>query len=1078
EKVQNEKVKEVKARLNFEGCSRRNSKVQEVSQHSESQTPNVRVAKAQAGGKGKRDGGVFNILGDKGKSVPAHSESRYQSYRSKRTKSIPKKRHHERTCSQRIEMFSKSKDSGGGHLKSKSKKQRSSIEDDDLSQPWVCEEIDPFTSRIRYSDLLKKTMMPNNVKTYDGSDDPEDHLKIFQADAKVECWAMPTWFHMFNSTLTGSARDPVEIHHIKQREGESTKDFMQRFKAESRHVKGASRISGFMHRITNPELIKQLHDNIPKSVDEMMRVTTAFLKGEVAASNQAQKHFRHGNNRNLGGSKTSIEMETSRTKKGRNTDECMHMKRHIEELIKAGKLSRVIKELKQGSGKDQPNAAKKGQTFGKDKSIVILMVQPWKKVARKSITQSFSPDLEISFPPLGNKDETEGPMIIEEEIIGHFICRIEEIIWPMGQISLLVKIGDEEHFTSTWMNFMVVTSPSPYNRIIGRPGVRRIQAVPSTAHGMLKFLVPGGILTLRSSRIIPLECTMVFGPKSQPSNEGRKSMCELLRRNLDIFAWKPEDMTGVPRHLVEHRLNVREGCSPRLVNKAFQKQIGRNLEVYVDDLVIKSRTEREIIRDIEETFKTLKEINMKLNSKKCTFGIEEDMFLGYKVNTKGIKQKKSLPFFKTLKKCTKKSDFQWTTEVEVAFKEMKKLIAELQTLTTHREKEELIVYLAAALEAVSAVLMTKKGQSKCKFTSPRTSVKRQILADFIVERLEDDPLNTYMEAEEELSDPWTLFDVTNNEAEYEALIAGLKIAEQMEVLVVVEEEGDTLMTPIYKYLTEETLPTEKEKARYACRNEICGSKGHTDRVLLANNACGCKKDDKGISRLQVHHPMPRNPQQKLTPIISPWPFYKWRIDIAGPFSEGPGKGKFLILAIDYFTKWIEAKEVATITVQGQSIQILCEKLCIRQRFASVKHPQTNGLVERANRSLGEGIKVHLDERSKDWIEEISHVLWAHRTMIKSSNGDTLFSLAYGTKAVIPAEIGMPTLRTAEVDMVQNDEALEINLDLLEERREQAAIREARSKAKMKKYYDSKVRNISFKLGDLVYRNNDAIHAKR
>ncbi|GJV20768.1 reverse transcriptase domain-containing protein [Tanacetum coccineum] len=146
---------------------------------------------------------------------------------------------------------------------------------------------------------------------------------------------------------------------------------------------------------------------------------------------------------------------------------------------------------------------------------------------------------------------------------------------------------------------------------------------------------------------------------------------------------------------------------------------------------------------------------------------------------------------------------------------------------------------------------------------------------------------------------------------------------------------------------------------------------------------------------------------------------------------------------------------------------------IRQHFAYVKHPQTNGLVERPNRSLGEGIKVRLDARSKNWIEELSHVLWAHRTMIKSSNRDTPFSLTYGTEAVIPAEIGMPTLRTSEVDPVQNNEALEINLDLLEEKREQAAIREAKSKAKIEKYYNSKVRSTSFKPGDLVYRNNDA-----
>ncbi|GJX11079.1 reverse transcriptase domain-containing protein [Tanacetum coccineum] len=257
---------------------------------------------------------------------------------------------------------------------------------------------------------------------------------------------------------------------------------------------------------------------------------------------------------------------------------------------------------------------------------------------------------------------------------------------------------------------------------------------------------------------------------------------------------------------------------------------------------------------------------------------------------------------------------------------------------------------------------------------------------------------------------------------------------------------------------------------------------------------------------QVHRPVPRKPQQNLTPITSPWPFYKWGIDIAGAFPEDPGKVKFLIVAIDYFTKWIEAKPVATITgaqikkfvwdnivcIFGLPGEIIsdsrkqfrdnpfkdwCEKLCIRQCFAPVKHPQANGLVERANRSLGEGIKAWLDERSKNWLEEISHVLWAHRTMIKSSNGETPFSLMYGTEAVIPVEIGMPTLRTAEVDMIKNDEALEVNLDLLEEKREHAAIHEAKIKAKMEKYYNARVRNTSFKPGDLVYRNNEASHAE-
>ncbi|GJW03546.1 reverse transcriptase domain-containing protein [Tanacetum coccineum] len=171
----------------------------------------------------------------------------------------------------------------------------------------------------------------------------------------------------------------------------------------------------------------------------------------------------------------------------------------------------------------------------------------------------------------------------------------------------------------------------------------------------------------------------------------------------------------------------------RLVDKAFQKQIGRNLEVYVDDLVIKSRTEEEVIRDITETFKTLRQINMKLNPKKCTFGMQEGMFLGYKVSTNGLRAcpekadavlslpsprcikdvqklngklaslnrflsksaEKSLPFFKTLKKCTKKSDFQWTPEAEEAFKQMKKLIAELPHTAQRKTKINHILGAAA-----------------------------------------------------------------------------------------------------------------------------------------------------------------------------------------------------------------------------------------------------------------------------------------------------------------------------------------------------------------------------------------------
>nr|GEZ46962.1 reverse transcriptase domain-containing protein [Tanacetum cinerariifolium] len=260
---------------------------------------------------------------------------------------------------------------------------------------------------------------------------------------------------------------------------------------------------------------------------------------------------------------------------------------------------------------------------------------------------------------------------------------------------------------------------------------------------------------------------------------------------------------------------------------------------------------------------------MKLNPKKYAFGMREGTLLGYKVDADGLRvcldkveavlnlpspkclkhvqklngklaslnrflsksAEKSLPFFKTLKKYTKKSDVQWTAEAEVAFNGMKQMIVELPMLTAPKEKEELIMYLTAVKEAINAVLMTERDvkQVPIYFVShalqrpeinytpmeklilalvsaskwlkryfqahtivvitdqpikqllsnlevtrrllkyrfklrehniqyrPRTSVKGQIMADFIVERLEDDTPDISMEDTEELPDLWILF---------------------------------------------------------------------------------------------------------------------------------------------------------------------------------------------------------------------------------------------------------------------------------------------------------------------------------
>ncbi|XP_076932683.1 uncharacterized protein LOC143598328 [Bidens hawaiensis] len=124
-----------------------------------------------------------------------------------------------------------------------------------------------------------------------------------------------------------------------------------------------------------------------------------------------------------------------------------------------------------------------------------------------------------------------------------------------------------------------------------------------------------------------------------------------------------------------------------------------------------------------------------------------------------------------------------------------------------------------------------------------------------------------------------------------------------------------------------------------------------------------------------------------------------------------------------------------------------------------------------NRTIKEGIKSRLGTKRTGWVDELPHVLWAFRTQKNSSNAEMLFSLTYGTEAMIPAETGIPFARVLLID--DNDYEFRMNLDLLEERRELALIREHNYKRQLQKYYNSRVQKCEFDAGDFVFRNNEA-----
>ena len=115
------------------------------------------------------------------------------------------------------------------------------------------------------------------------------------------------------------------------------------------------------------------------------------------------------------------------------------------------------------------------------------------------------------------------------------------------------------------------------------------------------------------------------------------------------------------------------------------------------------------------------------------------------------------------------------------------------------------------------------------------------------------------------------------------------------------------------------------------------------------------------------------------------------------------------------------------------------------------------------------MKKIFDDAKGNWSAELPSVLWAYRTTIRGPTSETPFSLTYGTEAVIPVEMGVPTYKISHQDLAQNGEGLLANLDLLEEKRERARIKEETYKRSMVKSYNKKVKPRSLQVGDLVLR---------
>uniref|UniRef100_A0A2N9EWZ5 Integrase catalytic domain-containing protein n=1 Tax=Fagus sylvatica TaxID=28930 RepID=A0A2N9EWZ5_FAGSY len=606
----------------------------------------------------------------------------------------------------------------------------------------------------------------------------------------------------------------------------------------------------------------------------------------------------------------------------------------------------------------------------------------------------------------------------------------------------------------------------------------------------------------------------------------------------------------------------------RLVNKMFHDQIGRNVEVYVDDMLVKSKKDEDHLADLKKTFQALRRYNMKLNPAKCVFGVSSDKFLGFMVSQRGIEANpdkikailemnppkivkevqsltgkaaalnrfvsrstdKCLPFFKTLRKA-----FQWTEECQRAFEELKVYLTSPPLLSPSQTEEELYLYLTISASAVSSALIREEERISPSTTlamntpdatgrlvqwsiemsefdidyRPRTVIKAQALANFIAEfthpwkedeRSEKDEawtVNIDGSSTKEISGVGVIlvspekdkfeyalqlrFGATNNEAEYEALLARLKLFKSIGVksltlksdfqLIVGQVKGEyeakedrmkkylmvvkDLLTH-FKKVELLQIPRKKiclspEEANYVIREVhegVCGN--HSGVRALAHKLIrvgyywlsllhDATQYVKTCDKCQRFTNVPRVPPEEITPITSPWPFMQWGLDIMGPFPVGTKQAKFLVVAIDYFTKWVEAEPLATISEKNVKSFIWKGVIC---RF---------------------GIpRVLISDNGKQFDNG------PFREIVTPTK-ETPFKLTFDTKAVIPVEIRLTTLRTTFHKEEENEGQLRLNLDLLDETREKAALRITLYQGKMARYYNTKVKLRRFEIGDWVLR---------
>nr|GEZ32804.1 reverse transcriptase domain-containing protein [Tanacetum cinerariifolium] len=507
--------------------------------------------------------------------------------------------------------------------------------------------------------------------------------------------------------------------------------------------------------------------------------------------------------------------------KGHHKNDCFQLRKQLETTLESGKLNHLIRDVRQRGRGNQ-----RGEGPQQAKIINIIRARSLKEKKRKAqeVTEEWM-NTPITFPPVLTKDVSDKPLIMKAEVEVYLVRRIyvdggasvevvfehcyeklsseikarlrqtqtdlvgffREATKPLGKIELEVCFGSEGLCRRTILKFTLIRAPLTYDIILRMAGLRKLWAIPSTIHSMMKFPTSKGIATLVTRSVIILECRHLE-KKQVVEEEEKKEEIEmetlklLLKNNEDVFSWDPADTTRVPRKVIEYNLNVKKS------NGAWRMCIDfTNLNLACP-----------------KDYYLLPNIDYKVES---VMGFKYECFLDA---YKGYHQ------IQMLKEDEEKTTFytdQGTrilNKAERNYSPMEKLALSLVHMTrrlgwyfeAYPMKviiDQLINQILSKTESLGKLAKYTVELGAYNITlKPRNTMKDQVLVEFITKTPDEESPELYFQIpERDDTKEWTLFTDgafspkgssaglvffdTKNEAEYEALLTGLRIAKKINI---------------------------------------------------------------------------------------------------------------------------------------------------------------------------------------------------------------------------------------------------------------------------------------------------------